>query len=321
MSTLLLTHPVCIEHAPPEGHPERPDRLRAINKILEHDAFDDLIREEAPLGERENILRAHPADYIHKIEQSVPDSGLEPLDPDTWVGPKSLEAALRAVGAGTRAVDAVMNLEVSNAFCAVRPPGHHAETSRAMGFCLFNSVAIAAHYAREAYGADRVAVMDFDVHHGNGTQEIFWSDEDLYYGSTHQMPLFPGTGEVSETGVGNIFNAPLRAGDDGERFREAMNSRILPSLNAFEPDLVIISAGFDAHHRDPLASLQLTEEDFVWATLNLMDVAARHCDGRVVSMLEGGYDLQGLASSVAVHLQALMRGTGDGKAPDQEDED
>ncbi len=321
MSTLLLSHPVCIEHAPPEGHPERPDRLRAVNRILEHDAFDDLIREEAPLGNRDDILRAHLEDHVHKIEQSIPDSGQEPLDPDTWVGPKSLQAALRAVGAGTRAVDAVMNLEVSNAFCAVRPPGHHAETSRAMGFCLFNSVAIAAHYAREAYGADRVAVVDFDVHHGNGTQDIFWSDSDLFYGSTHQMPLYPGSGEVSETGDGNIFNAPLSAGDDGERFREAMRSRILPSLDAFEPDLVIISAGFDAHRNDPLASLALIEEDFVWATLNLMNVASRHCDGRVVSMLEGGYDLQGLASSVAVHVQALMRGTGETAAPALEDDD
>lgn len=321
MSTLLLTHPVFLEHAPPEGHPERPDRLRAVNKILEHESFDGLIREEAPRGDPEDVVRAHPADYLHMLEQSVPDSGLEPLDPDTWMGPKSLEAAMHAVGAGTRAVDAVMNLEVSNAFCAVRPPGHHAETSRAMGFCLFNSVAIAAHYAVETYGADRVAVVDFDVHHGNGTQEIFWSDPDLFYGSTHQMPLFPGSGEVSETGEGNIFNAPLRAGDDGERFREAMRSRILPSLNAFEPDLLIISAGFDAHHKDPLASLELTEEDFVWATLNLMDIAARHCDGRVVSMLEGGYDLQGLASSAAVHIQALMRGSGDQAAPELEDVD
>ncbi len=321
MSTLLLSHPVCIEHAPPEGHPERPDRLRAINKILEHDSFASLIREEAPYAERDHLLLVHPQDYVHRIEQSIPDSGLEALDPDTWVGPKSLEAAMRAVGAGTRAVDAVMNLEVSNAFCAVRPPGHHAETSRAMGFCLFGSVAIAAHYAREQYGAERVAVCDFDVHHGNGTQEIFWSDQDLFFGSTHQMPLFPGTGEVSETGEGNIFNAPLRAGDGGEQFRDAMRSRILPALDAFEPDLLIISAGFDAHVRDPLASLELTEEDFVWATLNLMDIASRHCDGRVVSMLEGGYDLQGLASSVAVHLQALMRGTGDATAPANEEAD
>ena len=311
MSTLLLTHPVCIEHAPPEGHPERPDRLRAVNQILANEAFDDLVREDAPIVARDLILAAHPEDYVHAIEQTVPESGLEPLDPDTWVGPKSLEAAMRAAGAGVRAVDAVMNLEASNAFCAVRPPGHHAETNRAMGFCLFNSVAIAAHHARDEYGAERVAVVDFDVHHGNGTQEMFWTDPDLFYGSTHQMPLFPGTGEFSETGEGNIFNAPLRAGDDGSRFREAMQSRILPSLDAFEPDLVIISAGFDAHHRDPLGSLQLTEEDFVWATLCLMQLAETHCDSRVVSMLEGGYDLQGLAASVGVHVQALMRGTGE----------
>ncbi len=321
MSTLLLTHPVCIDHAPPEGHPERPDRLRAINKILESSHFDDLIREEAPLGRVEDIKRAHPDDYIHMIEQRAPSEGLEQLDPDTFMNPSSLEATMRAVGAGTRAVDAVMNLEVSNAFCAVRPPGHHAETRRAMGFCLFNSIAVAAHYAQDAYGADRVAVVDFDVHHGNGTQEIFWSDQDLYFGSTHQMPLFPGTGAVSETGQGNVFNAPLRAGDGGEQFREAMRARILPALDAFEPDLILISAGFDAHQNDPLASLRLTEEDFAWITLYLMEVANKHCDGRIVSMLEGGYDLAGLASSVGVHLQALMRGTGEGEQPNTEDDE
>jgi acetoin utilization deacetylase AcuC-like enzyme len=229
---------------------------------------------------------------------------------------------LRAVGAATAAVDAVFRAEADNAFCALRPPGHHAETRRAMGFCFFNQAAVAAHYARHAYDAERVAVVDFDVHHGNGTQDIFWSDADMFYGSTHQMPLYPGTGSVQETGAGNIFNAPLRAGDGSEPFREAMNSVILPALDAFGPDLVVISAGFDAHHRDPLGSLQLTEEDFAWVTLKLMEAAEIHCGGRVVSVLEGGYDLQGLSASAGIHVQALMRGNADfDDQPTDEEED
>jgi acetoin utilization deacetylase AcuC-like enzyme len=227
------------------------------------------------------------------------------------MSPGSLEAALRFVGASTAAVDAVFQGEADNVFCAFRPPGHHAESRRAMGFCLFNNAAIAAHYARHAYGAERVAVVDFDVHHGNGTQDIFWSDPDLFYGSTHQMPLYPGTGDVQETGAGNIFNAPLRAGDGSAQFHEAMSSVILPALDAFAPNLLIISAGFDAHHRDPLGSLQLTEEDFAWVTLELMEAAQIHCDGRIVSVMEGGYDLQGLAASAGIHVQALMRGNAD----------
>jgi acetoin utilization deacetylase AcuC-like enzyme len=310
MSTLLLHHDVFTEHAPPEGHPERPDRMRAVERILSHPHFDDLRREEAPMGTREHALLVHPEDYVHMIEQSSPTDGLVSLDPDTWMNASSLEAAYRAVGAGVRAVDAVMNLEVNNAFCAVRPPGHHAEANRVMGFCLFGSVAIAAKHARETYDLDRVAVIDFDVHHGNGTQDIFWSEEDLFFGSTHQMPLFPGTGAVSETGAGNIFNAPLSAGDGGDMFREAMLSRIFPALDAFQPDLILVSAGFDAHQRDPLGSLQLTEEDFAWVTLRLMDLADRHCDGRIVSMLEGGYDLAGLSGSVGVHVKSLMHGSG-----------
>lgn len=308
MTTLLVTHPACLEHITPNGHPERVDRLKALATIFANERFDDLVREEAPAASREQILAAHAPDYVHRIEQTAPEDGLERLDPDTWMSPGSLEAARRAAGAGIRAVDAVINREVKNAFCAVRPPGHHAETNRAMGFCLFNSVAIAAIHARDQYDAERVAVIDFDVHHGNGTQDIFWSQADLLYASTHQMPLYPGTGDVSETGVGNIFNAPLRAGDGGERFREAMRARILPAVDAFEPELILISAGFDAHRDDPLASLNLSEEDFAWATLYIMELAAKHCDERVVSMLEGGYDLGALAASCAVHVQALMRG-------------
>ena len=320
MTTLLLSHPVMIEHSPPEGHPERPDRLRIIERILATPPFDDLLREEAPLASAEQITRAHAEDYYHRIEQAAPDEGFEQLDPDTWMSPKSFEAALRGAGAAVRAVDAVMRREAENAFCATRPPGHHAETRRAMGFCLFNNAAIAAYHAREVYDAERIAVVDFDVHHGNGTQEIFWSDQGLFYGSTHQMPLYPGSGAPTERGVGNIFNAPLRAGDGSHEFRDAMKTRILPALDDFTPDLLIISAGFDAHKRDPLGSLELTEEDYVWATLYLMDEAHRHADGRVVSVLEGGYDLKALASSLAVHVQALMRGSGSGSVPQLEDD-
>jgi acetoin utilization deacetylase AcuC-like enzyme len=320
MATLLLSHSIMIEHAPPEGHPERPDRLKIIERILANPHFDALIREEAPRASADSITRPHAEEYYHRIEQAVPDEGVEQLDPDTWMSPRSFEAALRAAGAAVRAVDAVMRREAENAFCATRPPGHHAESRRAMGFCLFNNAAVAAYHARDAYDAERIAVVDFDVHHGNGTQEIFWPDADLFYASTHQMPLYPGTGAPTERGVGNIFNAPLRAGDGSHQFRDAMKTRILPALDDFAPDLLIISAGFDAHKRDPLGSLELTEEDYVWATLYLMDQAHRHADGRVVSVLEGGYDLQALASSVAVHVQALMRGSGSGSLPQLEDD-
>jgi acetoin utilization deacetylase AcuC-like enzyme len=224
------------------------------------------------------------------------------------MSPSTLEAALRAVGAGIVATDAVFSGAVSNAFCAMRPPGHHAESRRAMGFCLFNTAAIAALHARHAYGVERVAVVDFDVHHGNGTQEIFWPDADLFYGSTHQMPLYPGTGARNETGVGNIVNAPLRAGDGSEEFREAMDTVILPALDAFAPDFVVISAGFDAHRDDPLGSLELTERDFSWATLKIMELADNHAGSRVVSVLEGGYDLEALANSAAAHVSCLMHG-------------
>ena len=213
---------------------------------------------------------------------------------------------MRAVGGAVRAVDEVMQKRIANAFCAVRPPGHHAEPSRAMGFCLFNSVAIAALHARAAHGAKRVAVVDFDVHHGNGTQAAFWSDRDLFYGSTHQMPLFPGTGTLDETGMGNIFNAPLKPGDDGEDFRTAWQTRILPALDAFGPDFLLVSAGFDAHVKDPLAQLRLVEADFAWVTEKLLEAAAKHTGGKLVSTLEGGYDLDALASSTAIHVETLM---------------
>ncbi|HUR43836.1 MAG TPA: histone deacetylase family protein [Aestuariivirga sp.] len=306
MTTALFTHPSSFGHLTPEGHPERVDRIKAIGAALAAAPFDGLLRQEAPLGRDEDILRAHTPEHLKRIRSTAPKNGIEYLDPDTVMSPGTLEAALRAVGAATAAVDLVFGGEAENAFCALRPPGHHAERDKAMGFCFFNQAAIAALYARARYGAARVAVVDFDVHHGNGTQDIFWSDPDLFYGSTHQMPLYPGTGSVQETGVDNIFNAPLREGDGSKQFREAMSSVILPALDTFEPGLVIISAGFDAHHRDPLGSLRLTESDFEWATLQLMNAAKTHSRGRVVSVLEGGYDLQGLTSSVSAHVRALM---------------
>jgi acetoin utilization deacetylase AcuC-like enzyme len=308
MTTLLFTHPSSYEHLTPPGHPERVDRIRAIEQVLNVAQFKGLVRREAPPARHEDILRAHSQEHLERILAAAPSEGIEYLDADTVMSPGSLGAAMRAVGAATAAVDAVFSGEADNAFCAHRPPGHHAESNRAMGFCFFNQAAIAALYARAKHSAERVAVVDFDVHHGNGTQDIFWSDADLFYGSTHQMPLYPGTGSVQETGVGNIFNAPLRAGNGGAEFREAMRNVILPALDAFAPDLVIISAGFDAHKRDPLGSLQLDESDFAWATLELMAAADAHAQGRVVSVLEGGYDLQGLAASVGHHVMTLMRG-------------
>ncbi len=308
MTTALFTHPSSLAHATPEGHPERADRIRAVGEALAASEFKSLLRLEAPLGRDEDILRAHTAEHLKHIRSIAPVQGVRYLDPDTAMSPGTLEAAFRAVGAAAAAVDLVFEGKASNAFCALRPPGHHAERGRPMGFCFFNQAAIAALYARAHHGAARVAVVDFDVHHGNGTQDIFWSDADLFYGSTHQMPLYPGTGSTSETGAGNIFNAPLRAGDGGEEFRDAMGSVILPALAAFAPDLIVSSAGFDAHHRDPLGSLQLTDTDFAWATRKLMEVADLHSGGRIVSVLEGGYDLQGLASSVGAHVRALMGG-------------
>ncbi len=313
MSTLLLTHSAFVGHDTGFGHPERAERMRALDKVFAHETFADLVREEAPLRDdlETAIVRAHPQAYYDAIAQLRPDpDGAETvrLDGDTVMSPGSWQAVCRAVGAGLRAVDRVMAPDdaIKNAFCQVRPPGHHAELQRAMGFCVFNSIAIAAMHARARHGAERVAVVDFDVHHGNGTQDIFWSDKDLFFASTHQMPLFPGTGAVAETGVGNICNAPLRPNDDGGPFRDAFESRILQALEAFRPDLVMVSAGFDAHEADPLANLRLVEADFAWATEKLLDVAARHCEGRVVSMLEGGYDLAGLAKSAGVHVKTLM---------------
>ncbi len=305
--TLLLTHSAGLGHDMGRGHPERPDRLRAIERVLEHERFQPLMREQAPLGDRTAVIRAHPEAYFDAIERAAPKDGIVQLDPDTAMSPGTWEAVMRAIGGTTRAVDEVMRGDVDNAFVAMRPPGHHAETARPMGFCFFNQAAIAARHAQAEHGAERVVIVDFDVHHGNGSQDIFWADPTVMYCSTHQMPLYPGTGARTERGEHDtIVNAPLRPGDGGERFREALETAILPRLNSFAPDLVIISAGFDAHRRDPLANLMLVEDDFAWATGKLMDVAQKHAKGRLVSVLEGGYDLEGLAHSVAAHVLTLM---------------
>lgn len=313
MATLLLTHPCFVEHDTGPGHPERPDRMRVLDKVFSDEIFDGLVRDEAPLRDdcEDAILRAHPRSYLEWIRGLRPEPGQPSvrLDPDTVLSAGSWEAALRAVGAGMEAVDRVFDAgnDIKNAFCQVRPCGHHAESEKAMGFCLFSNAAIAAHYARAKHGAERVAVVDFDVHHGNGTQDIFWGDKDLFLGSTHQMPLYPGTGAPREVGQhGNICNAPLSPNDGGGPFRAAFNSRILPALHNFGPDLIIISAGFDAHEADPLANLRLVEDDFVWATDKLMNAAAKQAGGRVVSMLEGGYDLDALGRSASGHVQMLM---------------
>jgi acetoin utilization deacetylase AcuC-like enzyme len=309
MSTLLISHPACLDHLNPSGHPERPDRLRAIERALTGTEFQTLARAEAPMAPLDIVALCHPLDYVTQIRDAAPKQGMVRLDADTSMSPGTFEAALRAVGGATHAVDQVLAKQSDNAFVATRPPGHHAETARPMGFCLFDNAAIAARYAQQRHGIGNVAIVDFDVHHGNGSQEIFWGDRSVMYCSTHQMPLFPGTGAVIESGEHDtIVNAPLRPGDGGDAFRAAFENRILPRLREFRPELVIISAGFDAHIRDPLASINLEEPDFVWATQTIMDIADQHAAGRVVSLLEGGYDLEGLSKSVAAHVLTLMKG-------------
>ena len=304
MTTALLTHPACLGHDAGPWHPERPDRLRAVLAALEGEAFAPLLREPAPEATVEQLALAHPRGYVEAILAIRPPEGeTVALDADTAMNAGSVSAALRAAGGAVAAVDAVMEGWARNAFAAIRPPGHHAEPARPMGFCLFNNAAIAALWARARWGLRRVAVVDFDVHHGNGTQAMFAPDADLFYGSSHQMPCYPGTGAVAETGVaGNIVNAPLRPGAGGDAFREAWAERILPALAAFAPELLVISAGFDAHRDDPLAELRLETADFAWITEELIGVAG----GRVVSVLEGGYDLDALAAAAAAHVRVLM---------------
>jgi acetoin utilization deacetylase AcuC-like enzyme len=309
VTTLLITHAACLEHEMGEGHPERPDRLRAIERAFEAEAFQMLARDVAPCADVAVIARVHPPEYIEALRAATPAQGHTAIDEDTSMSPGSFRAALRSAGGAAFGVDEVMTGKATNAFVMTRPPGHHAATTIPMGFCFFNNAAIAARHAQAAYGTERVAIVDFDAHHGNGTQQIFWDEPNILYASTHEMSLFPGTGSFAERGEHDqIVNAPLRPGDTGEVFREAMEVAILPRLADFGPDLVIISAGFDAHRRDPLANLYLVEADYVWITRRLMEVAQKHCRGRIVSVLEGGYHLQSLARSAAAHVKALMEG-------------
>ena len=304
--TALFTHPICIAHDPGEGHPERPSRLRVVLHKLDELGFAALQRREAPRASREAIARVHDARLVDAILDAVPTHGHIAIDPDTLMSPDSGEAALRAAGALIAAVDAVIGADADNAFCAVRPPGHHAEPARPMGFCLFNNVAIGAAHARARHGLKRVAILDFDVHHGNGTQAYVEHDADLFFASSHQWPLYPGTGAASETGVGNVVNLPLRAMSGSAEFRAAWAEKVFPALEGFRPELVMISAGFDAHRDDPLGGLQLVEADYAWITTELARIAKAHAKGRLVSALEGGYDLDALAASVGAHVAALM---------------
>ncbi len=306
MTTALFTHAACLDHLTPPGHPESPERLRAVLAALERPDFATLARGEAPRAAAETLALVHPRYFVRHVLDNVPERGLRSIDGDTTLSPGSGEAALRAAGAVVAAVDAVMTGEATNAFAAVRPPGHHAEPTTAMGFCVFSNIAVGALHAR-SHGIRRIAVVDFDVHHGNGTQAAFETDEDLFFASTHQWPLYPGTGLPQERGVaGNILNVPLPPRTGSDEFRDAFESMVLPALDRFAPDLLMISAGFDAHEADPLADLRLTERDFAWATTRLCEIAAIHAKGRVVSTLEGGYDLEALAASAAAHVKALM---------------
>jgi acetoin utilization deacetylase AcuC-like enzyme len=307
--TALITHPACLEHENGPYHPECPERLRSVLAALEAQEFAPLLRESAPEATPEQLQRVHPADYVTAILDIRPEPGeTVQLDADTSMSAGSAEAALRAAGGAVAAVDAVMQGWARAAFAAVRPPGHHAEPSRPMGFCLFNNAAVAAMHARVVHNVQRVAVVDFDVHHGNGTQAMFEQDADLFYGSSHQSPCYPGTGDAWERGVANnVVNAPLRPGDGSAAFRANWGDIILPELDRFAPGLLIVSAGFDAHKADPLAQIRLETADFAWITDELMRIAERHCGGRLVSVLEGGYDLDALAASAAVHVRGLMR--------------
>jgi len=309
MATLLISHPSFLEHDTGPYHPERPDRLRAILGALEDPAFDGLVRLAAPAASMEEMTRVHPQDYVEAILGIQPAPGEHVhVDGDTVMSQGSAEAIQRAAGAVVAGVDAVMQGKVRTAFAAVRPPGHHAAPGVPGGFCLINNAAVGARHAQAKYGVERVAIVDFDVHHGQGTQAVVEPDPSLFYASTHQYPLYPGTGSPRETGTdNNVVNVPLRAGSGSAEFRAAWSERILPMLDDFAPELVIVSAGFDAHRADPLAQLEVETEDFVWLTEELLAIADRHAQGRLVSVLEGGYDLNALAESVATHVQSLMQ--------------
>ena len=306
MATALITHKACAGHDVHRSHPESPERLESIWQALASDQFAKLVRKDAPQAEIKSLSLAHPEAHVESVFREMPMEGITQFDPDTSASAGTREAVLRGAGAVTSAVDLTMSGQVQNAFCAIRPPGHHAEPDRVMGFCFFNNVAVGAHYAREIYGAERVAVVDFDVHHGNGTQAMFWDKRDLFFGSSHQFPFYPGTGAEGETGQGNIVNAPLAAGSGSQAFRGAYEQRILIELERFSPDLLLVSAGFDAHRDDPLGQLNLLEEDYAWVTHRLAEIAEKCCDGRMVSVLEGGYNLDALGASVAAHVESLM---------------
>ena len=306
MTTFVYTHPSSLDHDTGVGHPERTARIETVYAALAGDSYASLERREARRASLDDLARVHENGYVRRSLDEMPASGYARMDPDTVVSPGSGEAALRAAGAVIDAVDEVASGNADNAFCAVRPPGHHAEAGRGMGFCLFNNVAVGAMHARAAHGLRKIAIVDFDVHHGNGTQAMFSGDPGALFASTHQYPHYPGTGAADETGVGNVFNAPLEAGSGGAEFRTAMDDRILPALRAFAPQMLFVSAGFDAHARDPLASLNFEEEDFEWATQRLLEIAEEFASGRLVSTLEGGYDLQALGASVQAHVGALM---------------
>ncbi len=307
MSTLLFTHTSFEEHDTGSGHPESADRIRTILARLDAPEFSALIRKNAPSGAENAIRLIHPQKHIDRIVTGIPKAGYHYVDGDTILSTASGEAAFRAVGAVCKAVDAVMNGKALNAFCAGRPPGHHAEPERAMGFCIFNNIAIAAEYARKQFDIQRVAIVDFDVHHGNGTQAAFYQQPNVLYASTHQSPLYPGTGNPDETGVGNIFNVPLAAGSGSTEFQQAVKKKVFPALHHFKPELLLISAGFDAHRDDPLASLNLVEDDYAWITRELSDIASRYGQSRIISVLEGGYNLDALAESVAAHILELLK--------------
>ncbi|ANM15906.1 deacetylase family protein [Rhizobium sp. N541] len=311
MSTRLYEHPIFLEHVTPAGHPERSDRIRAINVALEHPNFERLERRQAPEASADAVLLAHPEEHLKAVMREIPEEEdrINQLEADTYASPKSLQAALTGIGGAMAAVDDVFSGAADNVFVAARPPGHHAEKMTAMGFCFFNNAAIAARHAQKRHGAERVAIIDWDVHHGNGTQDIFWDDPSVLFCSTHQMPLYPGSGAKDEKGKHNtIVNAPLSPNVGSDHFREAFKSRVLPAVADFRPDLIIISAGFDAHHRDPLAQINLTGEDFDWATGRVLELADRYAKNRVVSLLEGGYDLEGLAESAGMHILRMMKG-------------